>query len=212
MLILALDTALAACSAAIVRDGETLASREVPMTRGHAEALAPLVAELATKANIAMADLNRIAVTVGPGTFTGLRVGIAFARGLGLALDIPVIGISTTEAVAKAIGAPLIVGIHAAALDDIYFEAYCDGEQVIPPSTLALTEAAERVRNLGGTPVLAGTAADRLAALVGGATVFDQPLPNPIIVAILGAERDPSSAPPSPLYLRPPHITQPKPK
>jgi tRNA threonylcarbamoyladenosine biosynthesis protein TsaB len=212
MLILALDTALAACSAAIIRDGETLASREIPMTRGHAEALAPLVAELANEANIAMAELDRIAVTVGPGTFTGLRVGIAFARGLGLALAAPVIGISTTEAVAKAIGAPLSVGIHAAALDDIYIEAYRDNEVVIPPSTMALTEAAELVESLGGAPVLAGTAANRLAALVPGAIVFDQPLPNPVVIATLAAGRDPANAPPSPLYLRPPHITQPKPK
>jgi len=212
MLILGIDTALAACSAAIVRDGMVLATREVAMSRGHAEALAPLVSELAAEAGVAMAALERIAVTIGPGTFTGLRVGIAFARGLGLALGIPVIGISTTEAVAKGIGVHFSVGVHAAALDDIYIEAFSGGERVIPAASMALAAAGKLVCDLGGTPILAGTAADRLAALVPNATVFDYPLPNPVIVAALAAEREPASAPPSPLYLRPPHITQPKPK
>lgn len=208
MLILAIDTALAACSAAIVRDGETLAARQVEMTRGHAEALAPIVAELVTEAGVAIGDLDRIAVTVGPGTFTGLRVGIAFARGLGLALEVPVIGISTTEAVAAASGASLNVGVHAAALDDVYIEAYRNGEQLLRPVAMPLIEAGEIVRGFDGPATLAGTAADQLISLVPGATVFAQPLPNPIIIAKLAADRDPTSAPPTPLYLRPPHITQ----
>ena len=92
MLILALDTALETCSAALVRGGRVLAARSEPMARGHQERIAPLVDELAREAGIAFAEVDRIGVTCGPGSFTGLRVGLAFAKGLGFALGRPVVG------------------------------------------------------------------------------------------------------------------------
>jgi tRNA threonylcarbamoyladenosine biosynthesis protein TsaB len=67
------------------------------MDRGHQERLAPLAQEVMARAGLAFADLDRIAVTLGPGSFTGLRVGLAFAKGLGLALDRPVIGLGETH-------------------------------------------------------------------------------------------------------------------
>ena len=89
MIILALDTALDACSAAVLDGGRVLAARSEPMARGHQERLAPLVAEVMAEAGSASTGLDRIGVTVGPGSFTGLRVGLAFAKGLGVALDRP---------------------------------------------------------------------------------------------------------------------------
>ena len=105
MIILALDTCLSACSTALLRDDVVLARRVEVMARGHQERLAGLVAETLAEAGLAFSDLNRIAVTVGPGSFTGLRVGLAFAKGLGSALGLPVIGIGTLEAMAAALKA-----------------------------------------------------------------------------------------------------------
>jgi tRNA threonylcarbamoyladenosine biosynthesis protein TsaB len=98
--VLAFDTALEACSAALLDGGRVRATRSIAMARGHQERLGPLVAELLAEAELRPADLDRIGVTVGPGSFTGLRVGLAFAKGLGLALGRPVVGVGTLEALA----------------------------------------------------------------------------------------------------------------
>src|SRR6267154_4678324 len=100
-MILAVDTALGACSAALVAEGETLAHEHLLMARGHAEALAPMVDTLMRRARVSFAALDRIAVTTGPGTFTGQRVGLAFARALGLGLKKPVIGVTTLDVMAE---------------------------------------------------------------------------------------------------------------
>ena len=80
MRILAIDTALEACAAAVLDTGRGLTGRSLPMMRGHAEALMPLVATVMSTAAVEFSELDRIAVTVGPGSFTGLRVGVAAAR------------------------------------------------------------------------------------------------------------------------------------
>ena len=87
MRVLAIDTALEACSVAVLDTEESARarSRSLPMARGHAEALMPLIATVMSEARTEFAELDRIAVTVGPGSFTGLRVGVAAARGIGLA-------------------------------------------------------------------------------------------------------------------------------
>src|ERR1700688_206260 len=102
MRVLAIDTALAACSAAVLDTeyGGIVASESLPMVRGHAEALMPLLQRVMNQARMTFADIDRIAVTTGPGSFTGLRVGIAAARGIALAADKPALGISTLAAYA----------------------------------------------------------------------------------------------------------------
>ena len=100
MLTLALDTCLAACSAALDRDGQTVGWISEPMARGHQERLAPMVRDLMADCGVAFGDLDRIGVTVGPGSFTGLRVGLAFAKGLALALNRPCVGVGALEALA----------------------------------------------------------------------------------------------------------------
>src|SRR5437899_13104301 len=104
MRVLAIDTALGACAAAVLdaRLGEILASESLPMLRGHAEAIMPLIARVMDAAFVDFALLDRIAVTVGPGSFTGLRVGIAAARGIALSAGEHAIGLLTLEA----LGAP----------------------------------------------------------------------------------------------------------
>src|SRR5260221_2058189 len=105
MRVLAIDTALEACSAAVLdTDSGIAASETLAMTRGHAEAVTPLIARVMSAAAIEFADRDRIAVTTGPGSFTGLRVGISAARGIALAAGKPAVGLSTLAGFA----APLI--------------------------------------------------------------------------------------------------------
>jgi tRNA threonylcarbamoyladenosine biosynthesis protein TsaB len=101
--LLGLDTALGACQAAVL-DGEAVrASASELMQRGHQERLGPMVQQVMAEAGVAFGELDRIGVTVGPGSFTGVRVGLAFAKGLALALDIPLIGLGTLEALAASV-------------------------------------------------------------------------------------------------------------
>src|SRR5579872_2478679 len=102
MRILAIDTALAACSAAVLDTEQAVISahESLAMTRGHAEALMPLVARVLDRAKCDFSEIDRIAVTTGPGSFTGLRVGISAARGLALAAGKPAVGLSTLAAYA----------------------------------------------------------------------------------------------------------------
>src|SRR6187399_2853183 len=92
MLILALDTSMAACSVCVYDADKSLVigANQQFMERGQAEALAPMVQDTMTMAGVGFSDLSRIAVTTGPGTFTGVRIGLAMARGLGVALNIPI--------------------------------------------------------------------------------------------------------------------------
>ena len=101
MRVLAIDTALEACSAAVLdTENGKVTSESLPMVRGHAEALMPLIARVMKQADMAFSALDRIAVTTGPGSFTGLRVGISAARGIALAAAKPVVGLTTLAAYA----------------------------------------------------------------------------------------------------------------
>lgn len=101
MTILALDSALSSCSAAVIKDGEILSEIFEIGKRGQAERLIPMCQEACAQAGLSFDDLGAIAVTRGPGTFTGVRIGLAAAKGLALALDIPLVGITTLEVVAR---------------------------------------------------------------------------------------------------------------
>jgi tRNA threonylcarbamoyladenosine biosynthesis protein TsaB len=99
MLILGINTVADACQAALVRGGAVLAELSEPMNQGHDARLAPVVEQIMRQTGIAFGGLHRVAVIVGPGSFTGVRVGVAFARGLSLALEIPAVGVTSLEAI-----------------------------------------------------------------------------------------------------------------
>jgi tRNA threonylcarbamoyladenosine biosynthesis protein TsaB len=206
MIVLALDTALGACSAAVVRDGAVLAALSDPMTRGHQERLAPLVRETMDQAAVGFAALDRIGVTVGPGSFTGLRVGLAFAKGLGIALTKPCVGVGTLEALAASDAGP---GLTAAVIDakrgQVYLQVFQDGVPVMAPDVLATEIAAARLAEFwaGGLARLVGPGAGLLAGVMPGAEVRERAAPDPVALARLAAAR-PAGAQARPLYLRAP--------
>ncbi len=128
-MILALDTCLGASSVAILDGGAVRAARSEPMTRGHQERIGVIAREVAAEAGVTFADLTRIAVTVGPGSFTGLRVGLSFAKGLATALSIPCVGINTLEALAASTDAAgLVAGVLDAKMGQVYLQVFDGGK------------------------------------------------------------------------------------
>lgn len=214
MLILAIDTALEACAAAILDTdaGELLAREQRLMMRGHAEALMPMIARVMQSADLAFTALDRIAVTVGPGSFTGLRVGISAARGLALAAKRPAVGLTTLSAYAAAIvgqsrPAPVISAIDARH-DHVYFQIVAgDGSLLVWPAVAPIDEAI--AASQFGAPHLVGNAAKILAErwpkdAPQPVSVDAQPAPDISWVAWLGAAANPDTNPARPFYLKAP--------
>jgi tRNA threonylcarbamoyladenosine biosynthesis protein TsaB len=214
MLILAIDTALDACSAGVLdtEAGKLIAQESQPMKRGHAEAVMPLIARVIKQADIAFTKLDRIAVTTGPGSFTGLRVGLSAARGIALAAAKPIVGLTTLAAYAAPVVSvnqkqPVISAIDARH-DHVYFQVVSgDGGSLIPPRVAPIAEALDASRF--GAPHLVGNAAgilaDRWPADAPPPFRVDaQPAPDITWLAWLGAAVGPDSAPARPYYLRAP--------
>jgi tRNA threonylcarbamoyladenosine biosynthesis protein TsaB len=214
MRVLAIDTALAACSAAVLdtERAAVTAHESLPMQRGHAEALMPLIKRVMERTGLAFADLDRVAVTTGPGSFTGLRVGIAAARGLGLAAGKPVVGLTTLAAFAVPFIAaddtlPVVAAIDARH-DQVYLQVFGPGGRTIVAPRLAPLREALRAAATGA-PRLTGTAAELLAAAWPAgecppSAVDQRGAPDIAWVARLGAAANETAAPPKPLYLRAP--------
>ena len=135
--LLGFDTATPACSVALWAGGEVAASRRTEEGGRHAEALVPMLREVAAEGGIALAAVDRFAVTVGPGSFTGIRIGLATARGLALALKRPLIGLSTLEVLAAGVLEAERDGPVLAALDAGRGRLYV---QLFDPSLSALLE------------------------------------------------------------------------
>lgn len=205
MIVLAVDSCLDACSAAVIEDGRVLAAASEPMTRGHQERMATLTREVMAQAGLGFANLDRIAVTVGPGSFTGLRVGLAFAKGLAQALDLPLAGVGTLTALAA--GRP---GFAAAILDakrgQVYLQAFRDGAALMAPDVLPVETAAARLAELAddGPATLIGSGAPLLAPVLPQAAVETPHAADPVLVARLGAAMTAPLPPARPLYLRAP--------
>lgn len=205
MIILALDTAGVDCAAAVYDSGSDSVMGEVTETigRGHAEHLMDVVDAALAKAGIALAAVERIVVTVGPGSFTGIRIGVAAARGFALSLDIPAIGITTLEVMAAAAreqnpGQSVLAAIDAKR-EEIYLQPFdADGRPLDEARAVTIGEARAIAGAFDG--VVTGTAVARLSE----APPAERPDAFPIaVVARLGAAK-PVSDKPKPLYLRGP--------
>jgi tRNA threonylcarbamoyladenosine biosynthesis protein TsaB len=219
MLILAIDTALDACAAAVLDTGanKLIAEESQAMKRGHAEALMPMIARVMKTSGVAFAALDRIAVTTGPGSFTGLRVGLSAARGIALAAGKPVVGLTTLTAYAAPVVSendahPVISAIDARH-DHVYFQVVSgNGSPLIKPKVAPIAEALEASQF--GAPHLVGNAAkllaDRWPADAPPPFKIDpQAAPDITWVAWVGAAVSPETAPAKPYYLRAPDAKPP---
>jgi len=203
MIVLALDTCLSACSVAVSDGARVLAHASEVMARGHQERLAPMAETVMAEAGLPFSRLERIGVTVGPGSFTGLRVGVAFAKGLASALSIPAVGVGTLEAMAAPV-AGLAFAVIDARRGQVYCQAFEDGHALMAPDALTAEDAAARLAEIAlGRPVaLIGSGAPLLAPMVPTAAVIAAEGADAREVARLAASRAP--APLRPLYLRAP--------
>ncbi|CPW67803.1 peptidase M22, glycoprotease [Mycobacteroides abscessus subsp. bolletii] len=204
-LILALDTATAAITAGLVRrapDGsvQPLAERITMGAKGHAEALTPNIGVACADAGVAVGDLGAIVVGCGPGPFTGLRVGMATAAAMGLALDIPVYPVCTLDAIGHGtVGRVLVV--TDARRREVYWAGYSDGVRVSGPAVDAPADV-----SLDGYTQVAGSPDHT--------TLFDLPAvdrryPSPSrLVQVAGWDEPPGAL--TPLYLRRPDAKEPR--
>ena len=211
MTLLAVDTALGACSAALLNGSGVLAHCCAAMERGHAEALAPMVRAVMSDAKMDFAALDRLAVTVGPGTFTGQRVGLAFMRGLRTALHKPLLGVTSLSAMAEQArsetGCSCAAAVHDARRGEIYIEVVGISTS-LSARVMVFADAAAVLQDLSGPIVLAGTAAPPMSDVLKtwGVEARLSPItaPDAVWVARLAARMVPQEDPPRPLYLRAP--------
>jgi tRNA threonylcarbamoyladenosine biosynthesis protein TsaB len=215
MRVLAIDTALAACSAAVLDTdygGGVLASDSLSMTRGHAEALMPLIYHVMQRSELTFPEIDRVVVTTGPGSFTGLRVGISAARGIALAADKPAVGVSTLTAYAAPLLAdddstPVIAAIDARH-DHVYLQVFGVGGRVlIAPRLAPMSDAIRAVSDAQSRIVgsAAQSIADRLPRGAPLPLLVDvREAPDIIWVARMGAVLPEGQSPPKPQYLRAP--------
>ncbi len=216
MLVLGLDTALQRCSVAIIRGDEVVVDESVGMERGHAERLAPMAAAALKKAGVSIRDLDRVGVVVGPGGFTGVRVALSFARGLGVGTGIPIVGITSLAALAAPHWAQgLVAPVIDARREQVYAALYGPGGDIIsPPFVSNPKEALKRLEEkaagrkvcvVGSGGPLIGAAPAGWDVSAGGEEI------SASIVACLAASAPAPDGPPAPLYLRPPDAKPGKP-
>lgn len=215
MIILAFDTSTAACSAAVWRDGEILARRFAPMARGQSEALVPMIVAVMAEAGLSYAELTLIGVTVGPGAFTGVRIGLATARAMGLATGRPVAGLLTTEAIAHNVpeaerkARTVLVAVDAKRAD-VFVQPFDADLTALSEVRGMLPEAAPQLGY--GAPLLVGDGAARVLPHLPGAVVSEAlGVPDAAVVAAVLARTWPDgrALPAEPVYLRPPDVTLP---
>jgi tRNA threonylcarbamoyl adenosine modification protein YeaZ len=213
MRVLAIDTALEACAAAVLdTEHGRMASESLPMIRGHAEALMPLIERVMRQADIPFSALDRVGVTTGPGSFTGLRVGIAAARGIALAAGKPAFGLTTLAAYAAPYMAADDKSAVAVAIDarhqHVYLQVFgAAGRTLVPPRIASAADAA-RASAVGAVRVV-GTGARMLADVwplreTPPAVVDDLRAPDIVWVGRLAVAAADNASGPKPLYLRAP--------
>ena len=216
MNVLALDTCMRACSAAVLgksRAGGRVFRAYEDRDRGHAEVIMPMIEQVMGEAGLDYASLDRIAVTVGPGTFTGVRVGVSAARGLALATGADLIGVSSLEVIAaRALerfgngSVPVAVAVDARR-GQVYFAAFAAGlTPACDPVALAPGDAAARLPTDRKT-ILVGSGGPMIAESgcdIAAERVLGDMQPDAATLARLAVQRAPGDETVSPLYLRPP--------
>lgn len=215
MIVLGFDTSMARCSAAVWRAGRVVAEREAEIERGHAEILMPMVSAVMADSGLRFSDLARIGVTRGPGSFTGLRIGLAAARGLALGSGAPGFGVTTLEAIAKGAagdaGGRDIFVVLDTGRPQVFVQRF--GPDLAPRTSITPTTD-PAILLPAGPVVVAGNGAEIIRAKLGVrcGTAFTGPaLPHARDVAALAAARRPHEAGAlSPLYIHPSYAKVPE--
>ncbi len=214
MLILAFDTTAAACSVALWRDGIVLQSASAVMEQGQAEALMPMIETVMATANTPYTALDRIAVTIGPGSFTGVRVGLSAARGIAMAADKPVIGVTSLEVLAYAVpdselpnGPGILVAVDARR-GDFFLQKFKADRTPAGEITSLLPEAVAAWAGAGPW-IIAGDGAVTIAPVIHARVSTASPRPDTTALAALAAVRVPQIGGPLPLYIHAPSVTMP---
>ena len=216
--VLAFDTTTSSCSIAILQNDSILGQVQGIADRGHAEALLPLIEQVLFEAKLRYQDLDLLAVTVGPGAFTGIRIGLATARSLALATKLPLIGITNFDALVGAIHKSKIAGHNVIVIletkrSDFYVCIYDDNLHVLTePKVINGTELETLLPK--GRILAVGDGVDRALPFIKSG-VADITMPNsethvdPVIVAKLAADIFAGGVPdekPVPFYLKPPNV------
>lgn len=217
MRVLIVDTALGLCTAGVFEVQATevrrLGLRSEPMAKGHSERLAGFARDAMAEAGSGFGTIDRIGVTVGPGSFTGLRVGLAFAQGLGAALNRPVVGLSSLDALAASgeggAAAALIDARRGQVYARFWTHGAAGGAADGPAEALSLEAANERIAGLPPGAALIGSGAALFAEAFPALVQTPLAGPAPEALARLTAAADPAASPPRPLYLRAPDAAPP---
>lgn len=210
MLVLALNTAFAALEGAIVRDGEILADARDPMVRGQDRELPDFVERLLAAARVSLDAIDRIAVVTGPGSFTGIRIGVSYARGLSLVTQAECVGVTSLEAAIPAGMAGNTLGALRAQKrppDQTWWVQGLEGDEgIAPPVEVNLKDLTAILEGLTVPVFIDGPEAlgDAIA------TIDLRPMqPSAITAALKASGFDPEAHPPAPVYAREPDATLP---
>jgi tRNA threonylcarbamoyladenosine biosynthesis protein TsaB len=196
--ILAFDTSAAHCAAALLQGDRLIEARSEELGRGQAERLMPMLEEMLARAGLGWSDLDAIGVGTGPGNFTGVRLSVAAARGLALALGIPAIGVTSLEARAYGLPRPVLVALDARR-GQVYMELFTETAAEEP--VLADSEALPAWAF--GREAVTGDAAERIALLINAPKVLPPAMPLAEAMARIARDRVGKLQPrPAPLYLR----------
>lgn len=201
MALLVIDTSLSACQVGIFEGGRRIAGASEAMERGHQERLAPMTAEMMAGARLTFGEVGKIAATVGPGSFTGLRVGMAFAKGLRLATGAGLAGVGTLAALAAgAAKGGVSAGVIDARRGQLYWQAFQAGRPLDEPRADPIAHVAQKLQ---GAARIVGPGAALLRGLVDGSELVELAAPDLDALGRLG-----EAAAPAPdlglIYLRPP--------
>jgi tRNA threonylcarbamoyladenosine biosynthesis protein TsaB len=219
MRLAAVDTSTALGSVALFEDGQLVAEASQRVSNAHGESLMPMVSALFTKHGWHPAQVTRWGVGIGPGSFTGVRIAVATAKGIALATGAQLVGVTSLDAIAYGLDAEVVASVIAAGKGEVFVQARRDGAVVLGPAHVLLGEVGEYLARLArscASMVVAGEGATGLdlSALGSHATFATAPphdLPHASVIGRIAMSRDADDADTlEPQYVRPPDITMPR--
>lgn len=216
MRVLGIETSTSQAAVALVQDGRLVLTRAHTRPKQSAERLLPMIAELLAEAGWPLSTLDRIGVSLGPGSFTGLRVGIACAQGLALGLSVPLLGVTALRAMARAVPDSIPgprVALLDARRDELFAAAYASGpecrELLAPLALPRASAAAELAARTAAPPVWIGSGVG-LLGLAPSFTSAETEEPSAHAVGLLAELLEPADCPPIPVYVRDAGATLPR--